>query len=179
MSPLLVIVNGHPGTGKTTLAHRLAKELRIGVFCKDEGKEILFDRVGWSDKEWSQKLSLASYGIMDYVVENTLSVGARIVIESNFIASYDSERIAAMIEKYHARAVQILLYCDEDVRSKRFHDRQTSGNRHAGHHLLDMAQKHLDGVRRAPLALDAPLIELDTTDFDTIDYEELIRRIQE
>ncbi len=178
MSPLLIIINGHPGTGKTTLAHRLSKELKLPVMCKDEVKEILFDRLGWSTKEWSQKLSLASYGIIDYVMENALSIGAGFIIESNFIAKYDSERMKKLIEKCNARAVQVVLHCNEVVRSERFRDRSMSGNRHAGHHDLDQAQEHLEGEKRIPLSIDIPLIEVDTTDFEKINYPEILDRIR-
>ena len=33
--PLLIIVNGLPGTGKTTLARRLAADLHLPVFSRD------------------------------------------------------------------------------------------------------------------------------------------------
>lgn len=177
MSSLLVIITGHPGTGKTTLAHRLSVELGLPVMCKDEVKEILFDRLGWDDKEWSQKLSLASYAVMDYVIENTLGAGSGLIIESNFIAEYDSERMKGFIQKFGARAVQVLLYCNESVRSDRFMNRISSGNRHPGHHTRDKAQEHLEGPKRIPLALDIPLIEIDMTDFEKVDYQELLRQI--
>lgn len=177
MNPMLIIITGHPGTGKTTLAHRLSAELKLPVMCKDEVKERLFDRLGWADKEWSQKLSLASYSVMDYVMENTLSIGTGLIIESNFIAEYDSVRIEKIIEKFNVRAIQILLYSDEKVRSERFTTRTSSGNRHPGHHERDGAQKHLDDVKRPPLTLNSSLIEIDTTDFDRVDYADLVGRI--
>src|SRR3989338_8453924 len=107
MSPLLVIITGHPGTGKTTLAHRLSGELKLPVVCKDEVKEILFDQLGWIDNAWSRKLSLSSYKIMDYIIENTLGAGTGLIIESNFLAEYDSQRIGKMIEKFRAQAIQV------------------------------------------------------------------------
>lgn len=179
MNPALIIITGHPGTGKTTLAHRLSDELKLPVVCKDEVKEILFDRLGWDDKEWSQKLSLASYSIMDYMIENTLNAGSGLIIESNFIAEYDSERMRKFIQKFGARAVQILLYCNENVRSDRFMNRISSGNRHPGHHARDKAQEHLERSKRIPLALDIPLIEIDTTDCNAIDYGSLLMSIRE
>lgn len=171
---LLIIITGHPGTGKTTLAHHLSRELKLPVVCKDELKEILFDRLGWSDDAWSRKLSLSSYGIMDYVAENTLRAGVGLIVESNFVAEYDSERFGRLIERYQPKAVQIVLHCKEAVRTERFHDRGTSGARHPGHHNLDKAQEHLEGDKRIPLALNIPLVEIDTTDFSKIDYAGII-----
>ena len=179
MKPILILITGHPGTGKTTLAHRLSKELELPMMCKDEVKEILFDRLGWSTKEWSQKLSLASYGIMDYVMENTLRTGAGLIIESNFIAKYDSERIRKLIKKFDVKTVQIVLRCDEAVRAERFQNRSISGDRHVGHHDLDRAQEHLEGERRTPLDINAPIVEIDTSDFEKIDYVKLLNQIRE
>src|SRR5581483_11210270 len=41
--PLLVIVNGRPGTGKTTLSKRLAADLHLPVFSRDGLFETLYD----------------------------------------------------------------------------------------------------------------------------------------
>ena len=41
--PLLIIVNGLPGTGKTTLARRLAADLGLPTFSRDGLYETLYD----------------------------------------------------------------------------------------------------------------------------------------
>ncbi len=40
-APVLVVVTGRPGSGKTTLAHMLARTIRCPAFCRDEFKEGL------------------------------------------------------------------------------------------------------------------------------------------
>ena len=37
--PLLIVVTGQPGSGKTTLAHALARAIRCPAICRDEIKE--------------------------------------------------------------------------------------------------------------------------------------------
>ena len=37
--PLLIVVTGRPGSGKTTLAHALANAVHCPAFCRDEFKE--------------------------------------------------------------------------------------------------------------------------------------------
>ena len=52
--PRLLIVNGLPGSGKTTLSRELAPRLGLPLISKDDIKELLFDQLGWSDREHSK-----------------------------------------------------------------------------------------------------------------------------
>src|SRR5262245_54210180 len=44
--PRLIVVTGRPGSGKTTLAHRLAKSIRCPAICRDELKEGFVNTTG-------------------------------------------------------------------------------------------------------------------------------------
>jgi predicted kinase len=44
--PLLIVVAGRPGAGKTTLAHSLARAVRCPAICRDEFKEGLVNTTG-------------------------------------------------------------------------------------------------------------------------------------
>ena len=41
MKPLLVVISGAPGSGKTALSRRLAPELKLPLISKDTIKEVL------------------------------------------------------------------------------------------------------------------------------------------
>jgi hypothetical protein len=48
--------------------------------------------LGWSDKEWSLKVSAASHRIMDYLTTEELKIGHSLIIEGNFKSKIDSAR---------------------------------------------------------------------------------------
>jgi predicted kinase len=60
----LIVVSGLPASGKTTLAHLLAAELRLPLVGRDDIKERLFESLGWSDREWSKRLGIASWDLL-------------------------------------------------------------------------------------------------------------------
>jgi predicted kinase len=172
-NPIIVLINGLPGTGKTTLGKAISGRFAWPFITKDAFKEILFDTVGWSDKAWSLKLSAASHRIMDYVIAESLRVGHSLVIESNFKPEIDGPRF----ERFHAAdgatLVQLLVWAEGDVLFERYKARLDSGERHPGHAEvggLDIAEADLSRGKAEPLFISGKTVEVDTTRFDAIDY---------
>jgi glucokinase len=60
----VVLVNGIPGSGKTTLSRSLAAELGFPLLAKDTVKESLFDSLGIVDQAWSRTIGVASMGVI-------------------------------------------------------------------------------------------------------------------
>ena len=75
MTKGLLIINGFPATGKTTLARDLAGALGWPLFTKDGIKERLFDVLGWGDEEWSEQLSHAVIEVLFDVAETLGGLG--------------------------------------------------------------------------------------------------------
>lgn len=171
MQKQLIVITGHPGSGKTTLARQLSLRYHIPYTSKDALKEHIFDALGSGDKAWSLKVSAASHRIMDDVVEQILNAGGSIIVESNFKPTLDSRRFSELVKRYHARCVQILCTANGEVLFKRWNDRIQKALRHEGHvEAISLAQiKHDLSLPYQPLDLPGQLIEVNTTDVRKID----------
>lgn len=178
--PLLVIISGLPCTGKTFLGKRLAKEFNLPYLSKDGIKELLFDSLGWQDREWSKKLGLASYNLLYYFAESQLTAGKSFIIESNFKAEFDSKKFLDLKKKYEYEPLQIVCKTDGEVLFERFKKRTESGERHPGHvdqlNYDEFKEIMLKGGYES-LLIGGEIIEVNTTDFESIDYEKILKNI--
>ena len=95
---LIVIINGPPGAGKSTLALRLADEFRLPLLMRDQIKEVLFDTLGWKDREWSMKLGGASYELLFHRLEGQLKARKAAIIESPFLPKNLSKNNFALLQ---------------------------------------------------------------------------------
>ena len=132
--PLVVIVSGAPGAGKTRLLRELAPKLGLPVIAKDDIKESLGDSLGTGDTEWSQRLGAATWDLLFLLYEKLLKGGASFIAESNFSTRYHPGRFRELIERYPFVAVEIHCFADPSVLADRFRGRQASGERHPVHH---------------------------------------------
>ncbi|MBI5303123.1 MAG: ATP-binding protein [Chloroflexi bacterium] len=178
--PLLLIVTGPPGAGKTTLARKIAREFRLPLIAKDDIKETLFDTLGWKDREWSKQLGGATYELIYYFVETLLSAGQSLIVESNF-SEGATPRFRAWQTKYDLAILRILLQCDRAILLERFKSRWSSGERHPGHVDHESSDAEIAAIlerNERALDLDSMLIEIDTTNFEAIDYAGLFDAVR-
>lgn len=177
----LIIILGPPGSGKTTLGKRIAKDLNLPFIHKDGIKELLFDKLGWSDRAWSRKVGIASYAMLYYFIETQLSAGRSCIVESNFNAAYDTDQFLALKAKYDFEPLQICCMADGEVLFQRFKERAESGDRHPGHvETLNLEEFKSVLLRGRDEAMDigGTVVEVDTTDFEKVDYEGLVEGIR-
>ena len=171
--PLVILVNGLPATGKTTLAQRLATDLRLPLLAKDAIKETLFDTLGWSDRAWSRRLGAATIALLYTLLEEQLRAGRPCVVECNFVPDRDTRRWRDLAQTYPFTPFQILCVSDGPTLYARYCDRARSDERHPGHVETLNLEEHRElllGGRIEPLDICGVLYELDTTDFAAIDY---------
>jgi predicted kinase len=180
--PVLVIVNGAAATGKTTIGRRLAHELALPFASKDMFKETLFDTLGWNDRAWSKQIGRAGIALLFQFMETQLAARRSCIVECNFKSELATPEFLALRERHAYQPVQILCRCDGNVLFERFRRRAESGERHPGHvdhvHYDEFAPSLLRGYTE-PLDIGGRLIEVDTTDWESVDYGAIIATIRQ
>lgn len=177
----LIIIEGLSCTGKSLLAEKISDEFKLPYFSKDMFKEMMFDKIGYSDRQWSQKLGRAAYDILFLIAEKLLAAGQSLILESNFKPEYDKSRFEDLKRKYPVKIIEVLCFAEGRVLFERFKERALSGKRHPGHvdHLcLEEQEKILMKGRAEPMGV-GDLIEVETSDLSKIDYSKVVDRIRQ
>ncbi len=173
--PTLVIVSGAPRSGKTTLAHRLASDLRLPLISKDELKEALADAIGVPpDVPASKRLGAAAYAMLYFVAQQLLEAPTGLIIESNFRRGVSEPELRPLLAWSAAGLIQCT--AAPEVVLRRYSERHDQGDRHPAHLDTDRAAALADDLsagRFEPLDLPIPTLVVDTTDGWRPPYEEV------
>lgn len=178
----IIIVTGRPAAGKSTLAKWLSQELKLSLVSKDSIREELFDRLGWKDRKWAQELGKASVDMMFYFAKAELEVSHSIIMDNAFYPPISNPRFQALKEHYHAESIQIVCDSDRETLFQRFKHRAETGNRHPGHGDQDVLEElyaYLSDTFSHVLDIGGSVIEVDTTDFEKVDYQEILKQVKE
>lgn len=192
----IILIAGMPASGKTTFAKHLSDELQIPMISKDEIKEILFDTVGFHSREEKVALGVGSMNIMYLFTESLMRTKKLIILENNF-ENISKPKLQELINKYHYTSITVLFYGDIKTIYNRFIERDKSPTRHRGHvvnieypeqknsNVIYNEMKFEDfqkifeerGIRDFNISDD--VIKIDTTDFNKVDYGDVVNQIKE
>lgn len=184
MTKLLIIIAGMPASGKTTFAKHLSNTLRLPLVCKDRLKEIIWERVKYDGtiQEESQKYGGVAYDLSFHFCEELMKSDAAFVFESNLGATCPPT-LEKLVEQYDYKVITVLFDGDVDVIHRRFVERDRTEERHPGlvsGTRFDSAEEF--AKRTAPcraFSYGDHMIRVDTTDFNAVPYEEIIREIRD
>lgn len=184
VKPLLIIVNGLPGTGKTTLARRLAADIRLPLFSRDGIYETLYDALECKSNGCPPLIGPSTFTLLYTYASSLLAVGQSLVIEGFFgRPDLRSTEFLKLKLACDFQPFQILCKTDGEVLLERFLTRMSSVERHIGHHDLEWIEQEENKERLlqghlTPLAIGGTVVEIDTTTPHSFDYAELLQQVR-
>jgi glucokinase len=165
MAQVAIIVNGMPGSGKSTIGAALAEVLGCPFLSKDRIKEPLADVVG------PMIASRPLGGIaMDTMWSMARAVENGVVLDAVWLPSRDRDLLEARLASAGSpRAVEVWCHVDRATAEERLRDRYDPGTmppRHEVHgdlaDVLAFWDEH--GPAAEPVGLDGvPVVRVDTT----------------
>lgn len=191
----MILIAGLPATGKSRFADYAASALNLPLFCKDSIKEILFDDVGFSSHSGKTQLNYASFHIMIYAAEQVLQTGKSVILENNF-ENYAKPDLLRLVKTYGCNIITVMFTGDVKTIYRRYIERNSDPSRHRGHILSDSYpettpnhavqnpisyEQFRDDFQKRGMSdfnVGGKRIEVDTTDFSSIDYDTIVREIQ-
>lgn len=181
MPPTLLVVSGPPATGKTTLAHALARALHCPAICRDEIKEGLVSGAasGSFVPQRGDAANLAATAAFFDVVELLIRRGVTLVAEAAFQHHRWAPRLTALTASANIRVIT----CEasdavvRDRRRRRWRNEPWRRRFHADSdpdQLRSAEQPEDAPASYEPIRLKLPVLAVDTSDGYRPAFEEIV-----
>lgn len=178
----LIVIQGGPATGKSTLGKKLATDLAMKLITKDNFKEMFYDSFGApKDRDESTIYGRAATSALYSVARIFLQEKKNVIIESAFTKEFADKDIEELVRKTDASIIQVYCAASPEIRLKRYEARIQDGTRHKGHPdgigMVSLEDFKNDSYRYGALNIDKT-IHVDTDKFDDTDYAKLLSYVK-
>lgn len=164
--PLLVVVTGRPGSGKTTLAHSLARAVRCPAVCRDEIKEGFVNTIRPAAPH-SDEVHRKVYDVFFDTVKSLLERQVTLVAEAAFQHKLWAPKLTSLQNISRIRVVVCAI--DPTLARKRHIERGLADPQRERFHDDPAVRAAREGralpiERYDPPHLDLPSLTVDTSD---------------
>ncbi len=181
--PKCIIVTGRPGSGKNTLATKLARALWMPLISRDEIKEGYVNTFGVRHDELPPDTNGRATELFFRLVGNYLEGNISIVIEAAFQHKVWEPRMAKMIEL----ADPFIIRCavDDAVAARRYLERGLADENREYYHGDNMVVHYRNTGEILPYAeftqpkFDLPTIKVSTDGEYVPGIDDIVRQIRE
>ncbi|MFE7125322.1 AAA family ATPase [Streptomyces sp. NPDC057617] len=165
-SPTLITVSGPPGTGKTTLAHGIARSLGCPAVCRDEIKEGMAHSTPGFEAATDDPLSWRTLTVFFDVLRTLLGAGVTVVAEAAFQDRLWRPNLEPLAGIADIRVIRCTV--DSAVAHHRIARRADGNALRAAHADRELLKAIADGGRPleswVPISLNVPTLVVDTSD---------------
>jgi predicted kinase len=160
---MVVVVSGPPGTGKTTLAHRVAAAIGCPAICRDEIKEGMVHATPGFVPGPGDPLTMRTLSTFFDVIGLLVGRGTTVVAEAAFQDRLWSPGLAPLLGRADVR----ILHCTvpAEVALARINARTTTDSRRAAHEDAQISAEARLRTHNAFQSVDLPVpaLTVDTT----------------
>jgi predicted kinase len=168
--PLLLVVTGRPGSGKTTLAHALAKAIRGPAIVRDEIKEGLVNTTAQTGQPRDDIQRLAYDAFFDTI---RLLVDRRITLVAEAAFQHKLWEPKLQPLRQIARIRIIVCQIDPKLARQRHIERGLADPKRQRFHD-DLAMQELPIGEYDPPHLDVPTLRVDTTNAYLPEFQQIV-----
>ncbi len=156
----LVLVNGVPASGKSTVAGAISAKGSWPLLALDTVKEALFAHLGMGDRDYNRKLGAASYEAM-FALVGDFPDGMTIVLDAWFGFQPGQVLASHLVKAGAAQVVQVWCHAPAGVIGQRYQARV--GQRSGGHLGLEYVPELMLLAARAVPMPGYPCYSADTS----------------
>lgn len=108
--PVLIMMYGFPGSGKTFFARQLSDSLKAAHVSSDRIRGELFEKPRY-DKEEGEIVN----HLTDYMIEEFLNAGVSVIYDANLVSFAQRRRIRDLAHRVHAKPILLWFQVDHDT----------------------------------------------------------------
>jgi len=119
--PVLILVCGYLGTGKTTTARKLARLLQIPRASIDEILLRVFSKLSnfKKDQPFNKDEIAANYRIFELLADYLLSASSSLILDGSFATRRQRDRLIMIAKRRHAKSFILQVSCPDKIARER------------------------------------------------------------